>query len=171
MLIETALRLLAKHAEGGKVVRVGQHLRATVNGRLVNVFESAVKGGVVAEVAVWTEQPPPTPAEVATIHYRGPSLREGLRVALNRHRAADVDAGGAVVPLAVEVTHGGVSLTPDLLFAVNGVVVSTPQDAEAFSMAGQFFQAGEGRPLLDWLQERSPEVAAELERVRRLAAR
>jgi hypothetical protein len=38
-------------------------------------------------------------------------------------------------------------------------------------VAEQFFQAGEGRPLLDWLQERSPEVAAEVGRVRRLAAR
>ena len=174
MLMATAMRLLAKHAEGGKVERVAQHLRATVNGKLVNVFESAVKGGVVAEVAVWTveegtggSQMQPTPAVAATIHYRGPSLREGLRVALNKHRVEEVDAGGAVVPLAAEVTHGGLSLTPELLFAVNGVVVSSLQDAEAFGMAEQFFQTGEGRPLLDWLQERSPEV----ERVRRMAAR
>jgi hypothetical protein len=45
------------------------------------------------------------------------------------------------------------------------------QMAEAFGMAERFFQAGEGRPLLDWLQERPGEVAAEVERVRRLAAR
>ena len=45
------------------------------------------------------------------------------------------------------------------------------QDREAFSMAEQFFQTGEGRPLLDWLQERSEAVAAEVEKVRRLAAR
>jgi hypothetical protein len=38
-------------------------------------------------------------------------------------------------------------------------------------MAEQFIRTGEGRPLLDWLQEQSPEVAAEVERVRRLAAR
>jgi hypothetical protein len=42
---------------------------------------------------------------------------------------------------------------------------------EAFAMAEQFIQTGEGRPLLDWLQERSPEAAGEVERVRRLAAR
>jgi hypothetical protein len=137
-------------------------------------FLMQVKGGVVASVVVWTEekaagegQTPPTPAEMAAVHYRGPSLREGLRVALNKHRATDVDVGGAVFPLAAEVTHSGASLQPELLFAVKGVVVSTLQDAEAFAMAGQFFQTGEGRPLLDWLQERSPEV----ERVRRMAAR
>ena len=38
-------------------------------------------------------------------------------------------------------------------------------------MAERFIRSGEGRPLLDWLQERSPEVAAELERVRRLEVR
>jgi hypothetical protein len=38
-------------------------------------------------------------------------------------------------------------------------------------MAEQFIRSGEGRPLLDWLQERSPEAAAEVERVRRLAVR
>jgi hypothetical protein len=38
-------------------------------------------------------------------------------------------------------------------------------------VAGQFFQTGEGQPLLDWLQERSPEVAAEVGRVRWLAAK
>jgi hypothetical protein len=37
--------------------------------------------------------------------------------------------------------------------------------------AEQIFQTGEGRPLLDWLQERSGEVAAEVGRVRRPAAR
>ena len=82
-----------------------------------------------------------------------------------------MDAGGAVIRLAAEATHEGVSLQPDLLFQVNGVVVSTLQDREAFAMAEQFFQTGEGSPLLDWLQERSEEVATEVERVRRLAAR
>jgi hypothetical protein len=99
------------------------------------------------------------------------SLRDGLRAALHRHREEDVDAGGAVVRLAAKVTHGGVSLTPDLHFAVNGVVVTSLQGPEAFAMAEQFIRSGEGRPLLDWLQERSPAVAAEVGRVRRLAAR
>jgi hypothetical protein len=175
MLIETALRLLAKHAEGGKVEQIAPRLRrAAVNGKLVNVMESSVRQGVVAQVVVWTAgegQRPPTPAEVATIHYRGPSLREGLRVALNKHRAEGVDAGGAVVRLAAEVTHGSVGLSPDLHFTVNQVVVTALQDGEAFGMAEQFIRTGEGGPLLDWLQERSPEVAAEVGRVRRLAAR
>jgi hypothetical protein len=76
-----------------------------------------------------------------------------------------------VVRLAAEVTHGGVRLKPDLHFQVNGVVVSALQDRGAFAMAEQFIRTGEGRPLLDWLQERSAEVAAEVEGVRRLAAR
>jgi hypothetical protein len=101
-------------------------------------------------------------------HYTGKSLRDGLRVALHKHREEDVDAGGAVIRLAAEVTHGSVSLTPDLHFQVNGVVVSTLRGPQAFSMAEQFIRSGEGRPLLDWLQERSPEVAAEVERVRRM---
>jgi hypothetical protein len=175
MRIETAMRLLAKHAEGGKVEQIAPRLRrATVNGKLVNVMKSSVRQGVVmwtVEEGVGEGQTPRTPAEVATIHYRGPSLREGLRVALNKHRAADVDAGGAVVPLVAEVTHGGLGLQPDLHLQINEVVVSTLQDGETLAMAEQFFQTGEGRPLLDWLQERSPEVAAEVERVRRLAAR
>jgi hypothetical protein len=169
MLIQTATRLLAKHAEG-PVKPVGEgHFQAVVNRRYVNVMHwhrGRVGRVFVAEVS---EEVLGVPA--VTTLYEGPSLREGLRVALNKHRAEDVDAGGAVVPLAAEVTHGGVSLRPELLFAVNGVVVTALQDAEAFGMAGQFFQTGEGRPLLDWLQERSPEVAAEVERVRRLAAR
>ncbi len=76
-----------------------------------------------------------------------------------------------VIRLAAEVTHGSVRLTPDLHFQVNGVGVSTLQDSEAFAMAEPFIRAGEGRPLLDWLQERSAEVAAEVERVRRMAAK
>jgi hypothetical protein len=66
---------------------------------------------------------------------------------------------------------GGVSLRPDLHLQINEVVVSTLQGGETLAMAEQFIQTGEGRPLLDWLQERSAAVAAEVERVRRLAAR
>jgi len=103
--------------------------------------------------------------------YIGGSLRDALRVALHKYQDEDVEAGGAVVRLVAEVTHGGIRLRPDLQFEVNQVVVTTLQDREAFAMAEQFFQTGEGRPLLDWLQERSEAVAAEVERVRRLAAR
>ena len=170
MLIRTAMRLLAKHAEGGEVKQVVEgQFQAVVNRRYVNVLHR--EGGRVGRV--WVAKASDRAGEVPAVKllYIGPSLRGGLRVALNKHRVEDVEAGGAVVPLAAEVTHGGVSLTPELLFAVNGVVVSTLQDAEAFGMAEQFFQTGEGRPLLDWLQERSAEVAAEVERVRRLGAR
>jgi hypothetical protein len=104
-------------------------------------------------------------------HYTGRSLRDGLRAALHKLGVEDVEAGGAVVRLAAEVTHGGVTLQPDLHFEVNGVVVTALHDREAFAMAEQFIRTGEGRPLLDWLQERSAAVAAEVERVRRLAAR
>jgi hypothetical protein len=104
-------------------------------------------------------------------HSCGLSVRDGLRAVLRKHRVEDVDAGGEMVRLVAEVTHGSVSLTPDLHFVVNGVVVTALQDPEAFSMAEQFIRSGEGRPLLDWLQERPPEVAAEVGRVRRLAAR
>jgi hypothetical protein len=169
MLIETALRLLAKHAEGGKVEQVGEHqLRAVVNGRRVDVLNW---WGRVGSVFVQTRKLTARGGESYQTNYSGNSLREGLRAALHKHRVQDVEAGGAVVRLAVSVTHGSVSLQPDLHFEVNGVVVSTLQDAEAFAMAEQFIRAGEGRPLLDWLQERSAAVAAEVERVRRLAAR
>ena len=95
--------------------------------------------------------------------YIGGSLRDALRVALHKYQDEDVEAGGAVVRLVAEVTHGGIRLRPDLQFEVNQVVVTTLQDREAFAMAEQFFQTGEGRPLLDWLQERSEAVAAEVE--------
>jgi hypothetical protein len=169
MLIQTAMRLLAKHAEG-PVEQVGEgHLRAVVNGRHVHVLHweaGRVGRVVVAEVRQRTEDVP-----AVNVPYSGPSLYDGLRAALHNHRDEDVEAGGVVVCLAAEVTHGGVRLKPDLHFQVNGVVVSALQDREAFAMAEQFFQTGEGRPLLDWLQERSEEVATEVERVRRLAAR
>ena len=170
--IKTALRLLAKHANAGKVERVGEsHFDTTVNGKRVNVM---LWSGRV--MVIFARRPPACgldsqrPEGWQTL-YRGPSLRDGLRAALHKHRDEDVDAGGAAVRLAAEVTHGDVSLRPDLHFQVNEVVVAALQDREAFAMAEQFSQTGEGRPLLDWLQERSPEAAAEVERVRRLAAR
>jgi hypothetical protein len=170
MLIETAIRLLSKHADG-PVEPVGgnpNQVRAVVNGRRVDVTQWL---GKVCRVVVETLRLTASGDAGCVTHYSGRSLRDGLRAALHQHRDEDVEAGGATVRLAAEVTHGSVSLTPDLHFQVNGVVVSILQDGEAFSMAEQFFQTGEGRPLLDWLQERSPEVAAEVERVRRLAAR
>jgi hypothetical protein len=165
MLIENAVRLLAKYA-AGPVVQVGGNpyqVRAVVNGRRVDVVRWEGKG---SRVVVQTVRLTAGGDAVCVTHYSGRSLRDGLRAALHRHRAEDVDAGGAVVRLAAEVTHEGVGLRPDLHFQVNGVVVTALQDAEAFAMAEQFFQTGEGRPLLDWLQERSAAVAAEVERVR-----
>jgi hypothetical protein len=169
MLIETAMKLLAKHAEGGPVELIRENrLRAVVNGREVDVFH---RSGRVEIVFVQTRKLTAGGGESYLSNYSGYSLRDGLRAALHRHRDEDVGAGGAVVRLVAEVTHGGVSLTPELNFEVNQVVVTALQDREAFAMAEQFFQTGEGRPLLDWLQERSGEVAAEVGRVRRLAAR
>jgi hypothetical protein len=170
MLIETAMRLLAKNAEG-PVVQVGGNpyqVRAVVNGRRVDIVRWE---GKVSRVVVQTVRLTAGGDAVCMTHYSGRSLRDGLRAALHRHREEEVDAGGAAVRLAAEVTHGGVSLQPDLHIQVNGVVVSTLQDREAFAMAEQFFQTGEGSPLLDWLQERSAEVAAEVGRVRRPAVR
>jgi hypothetical protein len=170
MLIETAMRLLAKHADG-PVEPVGANpnqVRAVVNSRRVDVVQYL---GKVNQVLVQTVRLTAGGGASSVTHYSGRGLRDGLRAPLHKHRVENVDAGGALIPLAAEVTHGGVSLRPELLFAVNGVVVSTLQDREAFAMAEQFFQAGEGRPLLDWLQERSAEVAAEVERVRRLEAK
>jgi hypothetical protein len=169
MLWETAYTLLAKHAEGGKVERVRQYqIRATVNGKRVDAVQWS---GRVGAVSVQTVRLTAGGGESYQSNYSGTSLRDGLRAALHKHRDEDVEAGGVAIRLAAEVRHGGVSLRPDLHFQVNGVVVSTLQDREAFAMAEQFFQTGEGRPLLDWLQERSAEVAGEVERVRRLAAR
>jgi hypothetical protein len=139
-----------------------------VNGRRVDVLNWSGRVGTVFVQAV---RPTVSGGESYRTDYSGKSLRDGLRAALYEYPAEDVEAGGAVVCLVVEVTHGGVSLKPDLHFQVNGVVVTAPQDREAFSMAEQFIRAGEGRPLLDWLQGRSGQVAAEVERVRRLAAR
>ncbi len=170
MLFKTALQLLAKYAEG-PVEPVGgnpNQVRAVVNGRRVEVVHYL---GKVGRVVVQTVRLTGTGDAGCETHYTGRSLRDGLRAALHKHRAEDVDTGGAAVRLAAEVTHGGVSLRPDLHFQVNGVVVTAPQGREAFAMAEQFIRAGEGRPLLDWLQERSPEVAAEVDRVRQLAAR
>lgn len=170
MRIETAMRLLAKHADG-PVEPVGANpnqVRAVVNGRRVDVVQWL---GRVGRVVVQTVRLTAGGDAGCETHYSGRSLREGLRAALHKHRDEDVDAGGTLVRLAAEVTHGGVSLTPDLHFTVNKVVVTALQGPEAFAMAEQFIRAGEGQPLLDWLQERAAAVAAEVERVRRLAAR
>jgi hypothetical protein len=169
MLFKTAMRLLSKHAEG-PVEPVGgdpNRVRAVVNGRRVDVVQYL---GKVGKVVVQAVRLTATGDAGCVTHYDGRGLRDGLRAALHKHREEDVDAGGAVVRLAAEVTHGSVSLTPDLHFQVNGVVVTALQGPEAFGMAEQFLRSGEGRPLLDWLQERSPEVAAEVGRVRRMAA-
>jgi len=169
MQIETAMRLLAKHADG-PVEPVGgnpNQVRAVVNGRRVDVVQHL---GRVGKVVVQAVRLTAAGDAGCVTHYTGKGLRDGLRAALHKHRDEDVDAGGATVRLVAEVTHEGVTLRPDLHFQVNGGVVSSLQDAEAFSMAEQFFRSGEGRPLLDWLQERSPEVAAEVGRLRRLAA-
>jgi hypothetical protein len=170
MRIDTAMRLLSKHADG-PVETVGgdpNRVRAVVNGRRVDVVQYL---GKVGQVVVQTVRLTATGDAGCEAHYSGKSLRDGLRATLHKHREEDVEAGGAVVRLVAEVNHGGVSLTPDLSFQVNGVVVSTLPGPEAFGMAEQFIRSGEGRPLLDWLQERSEVVAAEVERVRRLAAR
>jgi hypothetical protein len=168
MQIKTALRLLAKHADG-PVETVGMNqVRAVVNGRRVDVLNWS---GRVGRVVVQTVRLTASGDAGCETHYSGRSLRDDLRAALHQRREEDVGAGGATVRLVAEVTHGSVSLTPDLHFQVHGVVVCALQESEAFAMAEQFIQTGEGRPLLDWLQERSAEVAAEVERVRRLAAR
>jgi hypothetical protein len=169
MLIGTAMRLLAKHAEG-PVKQVGEgHLQAVVNRRYVNIINWEVGRVGRVFVAEVSEGAAGVPA-VETL-YAGTSLRDGLRAALHQQRDEDVEAGGAVIRLVAEVTHGGVGLQPDLHFWVNAVLVNTLQDPETFALAEQFIQSGEGRPLLDWLQERSAEVTGEVERVRRLAAR
>jgi hypothetical protein len=144
---------------------------ATVNGKRVNVMVSSGRVGVV-----FVRRPPACGADAQRPEgwqtlYRGPSLRDGLRLALQKYQGREVQVGQATYRLQASITHGSVGLTPDLHFQVNEVVVNALQDREAFAMAEQFFQTGEGRPLLDWLQERSEEVAAEEERVRRLAAR
>ncbi len=143
-------------------------MRAAVNGRRVDVRG---RSGRVGAVLVRAVSRAASGGETSQTNVRFNSPRDGLCAALYGYRDEEVDACGAVIRLAAEVTHAGVGFRPDLHFQVNGVVVSTLQGPEAFSMAEQFIRAGEGRPLLDWLQERSPEVAAELERVRRLAAR
>jgi hypothetical protein len=166
MLFKTALRLLARHAEG-PVERVGpDQVRAVVNGRRVDVRS---RSGKVGMVFVQTCKLTASGGENYPSNYSGNSLRDGLCAALHKYRDEDVDAGGAAVRLAAEVTHEGVRLTPDLHFQVNEVVVTALQGSEAFAMAEQFIRSGEGRPLLDWLQERSAEVAAEVRRVRRVA--
>src|SRR5690349_19094788 len=105
MLIETAMRLLAKHAEGGEVKEIVEgQFQAVVNRRYVNVLHR--EGGRVGRV--WVAKSSNRAGDVPAVKllYIGPSLREGLRVALHKHREEDVEAGGAVVPLAAEVTHG-----------------------------------------------------------------
>jgi hypothetical protein len=168
MRIETAMRLLAEHAEG-PVEWVGpDQVRAVVYGRRVDVLS---RSGWVGAVSVQAVSPAAGGGETQQTSVSFNSLRDGLCAALHGYRAEAVPCGGAVIHLAAEVTHEGVGLRPDLHLQINEVVVSTLQDGETLAMAEQFFQTGEGRPLLDWLQERSPEVAAEVGRVRRLAAR
>ncbi len=168
MRIEDAFRLLAKHAEG-PVERVGPHqVRAVVNGRRVDVLDWSGRVGAVLVQAVSRAA---SGGETSQTNVRFNSLRDGLCAALYGYRAEGVDCGGVVIRLAAEVTHAGVALRPGLHLQVNEVVVSSLQGGEALAMAEQFVRTGEGRPLLDWLQERSAEVAAEVERVRRMAAK
>ncbi len=134
---------------------------AVVNGRRVDVRSRSGRVGAASVRAV-TRAAGGGETSQTNISFNSP--RDGLCAALYGYRAEGVDCGGVVIRLAAEVTHAGVALRPGLHLQVNEVVVSSLQGGGTLAMAEQFIRAGEGRPLLDWLQERSAAVAAEVER-------
>ncbi len=175
MLWKNAEKLLAQHADGGKVERVGENqLDCTVNGKRFSVVRWGGGRGereVVGAVYVRTPNADggsQRPEDWDTT-YSGNNLRDGLRAALQRSRETWFDYLGQRCRLLVDLTHEGLGLTPRPCFMLGGTLVSTLADERALAAAEAFIDGGPAEPLVDWLVEHSEQAARWCEEVKGVA--